>query len=196
MLFASLLTTREYLYVSEGKYSSHEEIEFDHKYVSDRVMGYLNYRYDDLLIGKDAESTEVIFSQTEIRHMKDVKNLYTSLRIVALLSLIIAVSLMVVVYKKDKNQLFEVLKFIYVGPIIFIIMLGVGMAIDFQGIFTIFHQLFFTNDDWILYSTDPLIQLLPTNFWMVSAFIILVLFGLTLGLISYLSNRFMKKQVT
>jgi len=36
MLFASLLTTREYLYVSEGKYSSHEEIEFDHKYVSDR----------------------------------------------------------------------------------------------------------------------------------------------------------------
>ncbi len=191
MFFASLLTTTPYLLVSEGLYESHEDIEFDHSVVSDRVMGYLNYRYDDLQIYEDGEP---IFRDIEIRHMIDVKNLYTALRLVALGSLFIAISCGYYLYKKDKRFLLDTLKNLYVGPAVFIMVLGGYILIDFSAAFTAFHKIFFTNDDWILYSSDALIQLLPFYFWMVSAILILLFFAISLGLISYFSRKLINRQ--
>jgi len=193
MLFASLLTTTPYLMISKGLYDSHDEIDFDHDYAADRIMGYLNYRYDDLICDEDATDNCYYMRDTEISHMVDVKNLYTMLRLVALGSLIVGVSLSIYVYKKDKEELYKAYKYIYVGPALFVLVLGGYIIVDFNAAFTAFHQLFFTNDDWILYSTDVLIRLLPSNFWMVSGLIILVLFSLSLGLIYYLNERFHKK---
>ncbi len=70
---------------------------------------------------------------------------------------------------------------------------GGYLIIDFDTAFTVFHQMFFTNDDWILYSNDVLIILLPTNFWMVSGLIILALFSSTIGLIYYINEHYIKK---
>ena len=53
ILFASLLTTKPYLLLSKGLYESHEDIYFDHDYAVDRIIGYLNYRYDNLDFGVD-----------------------------------------------------------------------------------------------------------------------------------------------
>lgn len=189
MLFASFLTTKGYLLLSEGLYESHEEITFDHQYVSDRIMGYLNYRYDDLNIGPNQDSSEPLFRDIEIRHMVDVKNLYTSLRLVALGSLVIGLGLSYNLYKKDKNTLYETYMGMYVGPVLFIFVVGGYMLIDFGKAFTVFHQLFFTNDDWQLYSTDALIQLLPLNFWLVSATIILLLFASSLAIIHFVFRK-------
>lgn len=195
MLFASLLTTKQYLLVSEGLYESHDDITFDHEYVSDRVMGYLNYRYDSLDIGP-REGEEDLFRPIELRHMKDVKDLYTMLRLVAIGSLFVAVSLSYIMYRKDKGNFFKTYKRLYYGPMFFIIVLGSYILIDFNGIFRLFHELFFTNDEWRLYSTDALIQLLPTNFWMVSAGIILLLFALSLALINRIFLKIERKQST
>lgn len=212
MLFASLLTTKGYLMISKGVYESHDEITYDHEYAAERIMGYLNYRYDDLYFGENEEITEdicirrelnirklsdiddglCVLRELEISHMVDVKDLYTMLRFIALGSLVVGVSLSFLLYKKDKNELYKTFKTMHYAPILFVMIVGGYMVIDFSKAFTIFHQLFFTNDDWLLYSNDVLIQLLPENFWLVSGAIILVLFCGSLGLIHYLNEKYLK----
>ncbi len=190
-----MLTTTPYLLLSKGHYASHEDVYFDHDYAIDRIIGYLNYRYDDLEFGIDENDDSVIMRDVEISHMVDVKNLYTTLRISALIALVIGVSLSFVVYKKDERELYNTYQRMYVGPMMFVIFLGTSFLIDFNGAFTVFHELFFTNDDWLLYSTDVLILLLPLNFWMVSGIIILALLSLSLGLIYYLNEKFFKRKM-
>lgn len=192
MLFASLLTTKQYLQISKGMYDSHEDIEYDHDLAADRIMGYLNYRYSTLEINYNPEGTSRFMRTTEITHMVDVKNLYTGLRIIAIGSLVIGGSLSYYMFKKDKHELYKTLKALPYGPIAFIMVIGGAILIDFNSAFTAFHQIFFTNDDWILYSNDVLIQLLPQMFWMVSGLIILVLFSLSIGLIYYLNKKYLK----
>jgi integral membrane protein (TIGR01906 family) len=193
MLFASLLTTKQYLWLSKDKYASHEDITFDHAYVSDRIMGYLNYRYDDLLIGPNEDDNTLLFREVEISHMEDVKDLYTTLRLTGLGGLIIGVSLSFYIYKKDRREFYKTFQNLYVGPMIFIVTLGSYIIIDFQSAFTKFHELFFDNNDWQLYSTDALIQLLPLEFWLVSAVLILLLFSCSLALLRYLSLKWESK---
>ncbi|AIO18302.1 hypothetical protein KQ51_00414 [Candidatus Izimaplasma bacterium HR1] len=192
MLFASLLTTKQYLLLSKGHYESHEEIYYDHDFAADRIMGYLNYRYDNLEFGIDEFDGATIMRDIEISHMVDVKNLYTALRLVALGSLTIGVSLSVYLYKKDKKELYKTLKALPLAPILFILFVGGYMLIDFNTAFTTFHQIFFSNNDWLLYSDDVLILLLPEMFWMVSGIIILILFSSSLGLIYFLNEKYLK----
>ncbi len=195
IFFASMLTTTPYLLLSKGHYASHENVYFDHDYAVDRIIGYLNYRYDNLEFGLNETDNSVIMRDIEISHMVDVKNLYTTLRVAALISLIIGITLSFIIYKRDKRELYNTYKRMYLGPMMFVIFLGVSFMINFNGAFTVFHKLFFTNDDWLLYSTDVLILLLPLNFWMVSGIIILVLFSLSLGLIHFLNEKLFKKKV-
>ena len=192
MLFASLLTTKQYLLLSKGQYESHEDITFDHDLAADRIMGYLNYRYDTLEIDYNPDGEEILMRDTEITHMVDVKNLYTTLRLIAVGSLIIGVSLSVYMYNKNKRELYNTLKLLPVAPILFIAFIGGYILIDFNTAFTTFHHLFFSNDDWILRYNDVLILLLPEMFWMVSGLIILVLFSGSLGIIYYLNGKYLK----
>lgn len=191
IVFASILTTKPYLLVSEGKYAYHDKIEFDYDYAADRIMGYLNYRYDTLQYqfedGTDA------FRQTEIDHMVDVKNLYTNLRIAAGISLILAVILSVNLYRRDQKEFWLTYKNMFIGPMFFVMFVGGYVLIDFGTAFTVFHKIFFTNDDWILYSTDTLILILPSNFWMVSGLIILSLFSLSIFGIYRYSSKMLHK---
>ena len=196
IFFASILTTKPYLLISKGLYESHEDVYFDHDYAADRIMGYLNYRYDNLEFGINEDDDSVIMRDTEISHMVDVKNLYTMLRVAAIFSLIIGVSLAYILYKKDLEQFYKTFKNMYLGPMFFVLFLGTFFIIDFNGAFTVFHKIFFTNDDWLLYSTDVLIILLPVNFWLVSATIILVLFSLSLGLMYFLNERVIRNKLS
>jgi len=193
MLFASILTTKPYLMLSKGLYHSHERIDFDHEYAVDRIIGYLNYQYDDLNFGSNEDGNEVIMRDIEISHMVDVKNLYTTLRIVAISAGAVALGLCIFLYYRNKNQLYRTIKTLPIGPIFFTMFLGGYFIIDFRTAFNTFHEMFFTNDDWLLRSTDVLILLLPLNFWLVSASIILVLFASTLGLMYWINEKTLGK---
>ncbi len=190
ILFASFLTSKPYLLLSKGLYDSHEDVYFDHDYAVDQIAGYLNYRYDNLEFGINEFDDSVIMRDIEISHMVDVKNLYTYLRIAAVSSLIIAVSLSYMMYRVDKKELYKTYKTIYLGPLLFVVFVGGYLIIDFNAAFTAFHPMFFTNDDWLLYNTDVLIILLPQNFWMVSGLIILTLFSGTIALIYFINERY------
>ncbi len=195
IFFVSLITSKPYLILSKGHYKSHEDVYFDHDYAVDRIIGYLNYRYDDLDFGLDENDNSVIMRDVEISHMIDVKNLYTNLRISALVSLIIGLSLSIILYKKNYEQFYKTFKSLYLAPMVFVIFMGVSFVIDFNGAFTIFHKLFFTNDNWLLYNTDVLIILLPLNFWMVSGIIVLGAFSLSLGVIYFVNEHIYRKRI-
>lgn len=196
ILFASLLTTKPYLMVSKGMYASHDDIYYDQDYAIERIIGYLNYRYDDLYFGLNEEDDSVIMRDTEISHMVDVKNLYTTLRLVALGGFVLGVAATIYLYKTDKKELYKTYRNLYIGPLFFTVFVGGYIVVDFGRAFTVFHQLFFTNDDWILYADDVLILLLPSNFWMVSGLLIISLFVATNALIYWLNAKYFKKYLT
>lgn len=195
ILFASALTTKPYLMLSKGKYYRHSLIDYDHDYAVERIIGYLNYRYDDLLFGSDENDTEVLMRPEEIIHMEDVKDVYTGLRIGALGSFVVGVSLSILLFIKNKKEFYKTFKFLYVGPTLFASFVGGYILIDFDTAFTVFHKILFPQGGWILYYDDVLIRLLPTPFWMVSGIILLVLFALSMGLIYLLNEKFMKKHM-
>jgi|LGOV01.1.fsa_nt_gb integral membrane protein (TIGR01906 family) len=193
MLFASLLTTKPYLLVSEGLYESHNDIYYDYDYVVDRIIGYLNYQYDDLEFGSDEFDHYILLSDDAIRHMEDVKTLYTSLRIAAVLSFIVGVSLSMYLYKKDKKEFYFTYRSLPLGVIYVIVFIGAYLLIDFNRAFRIFHNILFSNDLWLLDPDDILIVLLPNNFWIVSGFIVLGLFSIAMAIIYYLNSKIIKK---
>lgn len=194
-LAASLLTTKPYMRISEGLYESHESIEYDHDYVADQLMEYLNYRRDDLQFGPDEDTEGPLMRDIEIRHMEDVKAVYTMVRLAGLAALILFSGAAFILYKHSIRTLYVALRDLYIVPSFIILFLGGWFIIDFSMVFTVFHRVFFTNDDWILKSDDVLIQLLPQNFWLVSGALILVFLGISLGLVMWINRKVLKPKL-
>ncbi|MFP4286205.1 MAG: TIGR01906 family membrane protein [Candidatus Izemoplasmataceae bacterium] len=192
MIFATLLTSNPYMQLSKGHYESHEDITFDHDYVSEQLIDYLNYRHDDLTFGYDAQDDEIAMSPTEIKHMEDVKDVYTMLRILAIISLIIVISITIIMAKKDKKWLYQTYKNIFYLPLAFFAFVGTWFLIDFNRIFTWFHELLFDNDDWLIPEYNVLIPLLPQNFWLVSGTIIVVLTAIVIGITVLFASKKLK----
>lgn len=195
MLFASLLTTNPYMRMNKGLYDSHAQITYDHDFVSRQLIDYLNYRHDDLTFGANENDPNPVMRPIEIRHMEDVKDLYTLLRITALISLLLVVSLSVYIYKKDIKAFYLTYRNIYLIPAMFIAFIGVWFLIDFDRVFVLFHELFFDNDDWLLRMDDVLIQLLPQNFWFLSGGIIIFGTIITFTLIYLANEKFIKPKI-
>lgn len=195
VLAASLLTTKPYMRISEGLYDSHEAIEYDHDYVSDQLMEYLNYRRDDLLFGPDEDTEGPVMRDIEIRHMEDVRDVYTMVRLAGAAALILFLGAAFILYKRSIRTLYFALRDLYILPSFIILFLGGWFIIDFSLVFTVFHQIFFTNDDWILKRDDVLIQLLPQNFWLVSGALILVFLGISLGLVMGFNRKVLKPKL-
>jgi len=183
-LFASLLTTRPYMSISEGLYDSHDgtgwrsdgtTYEYDYTYVSNQIIDYLNYRHDDLYFGAFEGESDPVMRDIEIRHMVDVRDVYTNVRIAGAISFLGVVIISVFMFFKSKETLYHTYKNIFILPLLFVMVVGSWFVVNFQAAFTIFHEIFFDNDDWILQSGDVLIRILPQNFWLVSGSIILIL---------------------
>ncbi len=74
-----------------------------------------------------------------------------------------------------------------VGLVVAILML---VATNFSGLFTAFHEVFFTGNTWIFYYSDTLIRLFPMRFWS-DAFILVGGFTLVAGvLFGYFGRKF------
>jgi integral membrane protein (TIGR01906 family) len=140
-----------------------------------------NFQYTLTLVDG---STRLAFNQREIDHMLDVQNLFIGGRILTGISLLLFLLIggyFLVSPKSFKREYFKIMR----NTIVFILLaaaLILGFAaLDFNTAFTIFHQIFFTNDFWILSSTDMLIIMLPEALFFRLALRIFV------GLIAYLT---------
>lgn len=199
MFFASILTTTPYMRLSKGLYSTHDDIYYDHMYVARELIGFINYRHDDMYFGADPEDTEPVMTQIAIDHMVDVRDVYTRLRITAGIALVVVIGLAILMIKSDIKWFYETLKNSFWLPLGFIAFVGTWFAIDFNRIFTWFHLLFF-DGGWQLPSIphplepgrmihDPLILLVPEAFWLVSGSLIIVGVALTYGATWWINQK-------
>lgn len=114
--------------------------------------------------------TQEAFNDREKAHMVDVRALYQHAMIVrwgALGGIILSLALSIVERRRHFLSVLSAgLLQVSVLFILFLCLLGVWIMADFNGFWTTFHQLFFTNDLWLLNpATDLMINLFPEAFF-------------------------------
>lgn len=123
-------------------------------------------------------------------HFKEVKDIFMKFN--TLMYVCGVLSLIGIIYMtKIKNFLF--LKFSSIMLIVMPVALSIPFAINFDKSFTAFHKLFFTNDYWEFDPVrDPIINVLPQEFFFHCAVMILALIAL-FSFILYFIYRKTKK---
>lgn len=162
----------------------------DVMYVTREMMAYLKGEREVLSVVTIVEGAEQdFFNEQDRLHMEDVQGLFLgglALRRIGIAAL--AVSLVILLICKAEFQ--KVLAKSYqvtVGILgVLILLLGIGIARNFNAVFTKFHEIFFDNDLWLFDpAEDYMIRMLPEGlfFDMVIRIGILFLGGLAILLI-------------
>lgn len=135
------------------------------------LMGITN----DLLVylrgNAGDEILELNFNEREILHMRDVQVLFKYGFILKYISIIVSILIIgFFLIKREKDILgiymYKGLFLNWIIAVLFIVMI----YLDFNKYFTYFHEIFFTNDLWLLDpNTDLLIQMLPEEFFITMA---------------------------
>lgn len=107
-----------------------------------------------------------LFNQREISHMLDVRNLTGPvLSIWAGLLAFFGIVLLLSILGKWSTDYLKALSSGGILTIMIIVLVLFSVWLNFDLLFTKFHQLFFTGDTWLFYITDNLIRLFPMRFW-------------------------------
>lgn len=116
----------------------------------------------------DGETSEV-FGEREKAHMVDVKGLYLGARNMRRMGMLIMFGMLSYGFFVRKELLVLMLsktKIIVPSLMFFVAILAGLFATDFNKYFTIFHELFFDNDLWLLNpKTDILINMVPESYF-------------------------------
>jgi integral membrane protein (TIGR01906 family) len=111
-----------------------------------------------------------IFSQREVVHMRDVKELVRGVYLLAGLSGIYIISVIIGGFARSRRAFVDTLArlFLWGGllTLAFLLVMGLFAATGFDTLFLKFHQLSFSNDFWQLDPRrDYLIMMFPLGFW-------------------------------
>lgn len=160
-------------------YSGYPETEIRENY--DALIDY-NMAWKD----GDLTFPTLPMSETGKIHFEEVKEIFDIFKYLAVFGSALGVVGIVFMAKKKEYRYLKMTAIVSCGlPVV----LGVLVALFWDKVFVIFHELFFNNDYWIFdYRTDPIILLLPDEFFMHCALLIFggVLFGAAVCLVSYL----------
>ncbi|HPL54583.1 MAG TPA: TIGR01906 family membrane protein [Bacillota bacterium] len=171
---------REYYREEYNKYRIPEYIGMDMPNLMDsteKLLLYLENKRADLDFKAGFNNgDEEFFSQRDKEHMVDVKGLFIKGRLIrdfsALYVLIVILTLFWrKPFKKQMRKLAGYSVAAALAGLIPVIVLIILMNIDFYKYFTIFHEIFFTNELWLLDpATDRLINIFPQDLFTDMAF--------------------------
>ncbi len=142
--------------------------------LAEKITAYLTGRADTFQTTLSVHGqTREAFSEKELQHMQDVRNLFSLCRSVFLSCALIVIVCLALSLFRFRPMLIMLARS-YIRVSLFLAALGatlaVWAAVDFHTLFTLFHHIFFTNDLWILNpKQDLLLQLMPTSFFMAYA---------------------------
>jgi integral membrane protein (TIGR01906 family) len=144
---------------------------------TEQLLLYLEGKRDNLDFKASFRSgEEEFFSQRDKQHMVDVKGLFVKGKLIRDLSFLYIIVFMVLHFRKKDyiSQLRSLAgygKWIAAAGTIPVIILIILMNLDFYKYFTIFHEIFFTNDLWLLNpASDRLVNILPEELFTDMAF--------------------------
>jgi integral membrane protein (TIGR01906 family) len=137
------------------------------------LIGYFNSgdEYIDLTVAKNGQPF-TLFNEREVAHLKDVKGLFRLVYKILLGSGVYALVFLGVslFWWRDRRRLGQGLFFGGCLTLASMLVLGLVIALDFDGFFLRFHLLSFANDFWMLDpAVDYLIMMFPQGFWFDAA---------------------------
>ena len=146
--------------------------------ICEKLAGYLQGTTQDINITADVHgSSREVFNEKEIQHMVDVRSIFDLVRLLTAISIVVFIGCAIALIKiYGKKTFYRGIMITGLVPPVLIIVPLIAAIIDFHGVFTLFHELFFTNELWLLDpETDILIQMLPQPFFESTA----LLWGVT-----------------
>ncbi|MDD2481694.1 MAG: TIGR01906 family membrane protein [Lutispora sp.] len=166
-----------------------------------KLLDYLRDDRKDLDFKAKIDGKEQdFFSSRDKMHMVDVKNLFIIGRIIRNVIFIVLL-LISAIFIYNKNIRFDIGNFLLTSSIVGvlpIVILVILINIDFYKYFTIFHEIFFTNDLWLLDpNADRLVNIFPESFFFDTA-IKIIMYYLIVQLVLFILSmvfKYFKKQV-
>lgn len=129
--------------------------------------------YSSPFFGGELKFPSLEASQSGLQHFAEVKNIFTGFYILGAVTLVLGI---LIIVQKAKKRDFSYLPVSAIMAIVLPSLLGIYMAVDFDRAFLIFHRLFFRNDYWMFDPvTDPVILILPEEFFLHCAIMIIVI---------------------
>lgn len=156
------------LYYFEIKNSNIEEFS---GFSESRIKENYNYVINYLNLGNEVEFKlpSLPFSEKGKIHFYEVKRIYKALDLILICSLVVLI-LCLLLNRKFILLLRHASILLLVIPILILI----PFIINFDSSFTFFHKLFFRNDYWLFApNEDPIINILPQDFFFHCALLIL-----------------------
>lgn len=131
-------------------------------------------------------------SETGRIHFEEVKRIFEYVQILMIST---GIASMFFIYKRHKEKEYRYLKLTSLFSVGIPTFIGIIACADFDTAFVIFHKIFFRNDYWIFdYYEDPIINVLPQDFFM-HCFIAIIVVIVVLSLICYFVYRRYEKRV-
>lgn len=168
--------------------------------VTKNLINYLKGQREnlDMTATIDGQVREV-FDQRDKDHMVDVQKLFIIGTYIRNISAMCIILLLAILFLKNKRVFLQglfMVKYVFACIIMLILILSGLLLIDFNKYFTIFHEIFFNNDLWLLDSeTSILINMVPEVFFFQTAMIILGIFVAGVILLLVLIEVFKKKSI-
>jgi integral membrane protein (TIGR01906 family) len=135
------------------------------------------------------EDSAPVFNERELSHMEDVKTVVTGMRIALAIGMLILLAFTIFAERGNWKLLliraFSQGGWAVLGLIAAILLF---VALNFNSLFTWFHQIFFESGTWQFHPSDTLIRLFPMRFWQ-DAFIFVGLLSIVFGVIVILLTR-------
>lgn len=156
----------------------------------DEIVKNYNYVINYLLSPKeeDFKLPSIPYSKYGQIHFKDVKRIFTSVDVLLVVTgLISAVGLLLNLKHKNLDFLKQASSILIILPVVLL----TAFMINFDTFFTIFHKIFFRNDYWIFDpELDPIINILPQEFFYHSALLVVILIILSIIVLKLLYKKF------
>lgn len=156
----------------------HENIPSKYGYTKEEVLS--NYdaviEYNSLFGSEELKFPTFPMSESGRIHFEEVKVIFVSLEMIGLCSFLILCAYAIYAITKKKTDALCVLRNTGILAVAVPSLVGLGVALNWDAAFVIFHKIFFNNDLWLFDPrTDPIIEILPDTYFLACAVMIICL---------------------
>ncbi|WP_394900311.1 TIGR01906 family membrane protein [Clostridium butyricum] len=173
----------EYLNISEQSNYSKDEIIKNYSYIINYLLSFNSQEF---------QLPSIAYSRFAQIHFKDVKGIFKYIDILLALTGIISLIGLTINIRYKNYYFLKVTSSILIFTLTSIL---IAFAISFDACFVLFHKIFFRNDYWVFDSSiDPIIDILPKEFFLHTALFLIFLIILSIIVLIFFDKKLINKR--
>ena len=130
--------------------------------------------YNSLFFVGELEVPTLPMSEGGRIHFVEVKNIFVAIEIIGIVAFVLLGAYTAYSIKMRDRSALLTLRNTGILTVAVPAVVALGVAINWDAAFVIFHKIFFRNDLWIFnYNTDPVIRILPDEYFLACAIMII-----------------------